>query len=108
METRSFAGRAFRCIVSAAIILSLTGCFGTFGKAAVKTKSETEIAVAEIKAEWLKRCEGLAGTMPENQTGNLLQDYADMASAFAQCIERHKALADYIEPVMKKERARSP
>lgn len=108
METRSLFGRAFRCVFSAAIILALSGCSWTLGSSAVRTKSETEIAVSEIKLEWLKRCEGLAGPMPDNQTGNLLQDYADLASALAVCQERHKAIADYIEPVVKKERARSP
>lgn len=67
-------------------------------------KSETEIAVAAIKAEWLKPCEGLLTPTPENAVGNLLQDYADMAAALAECRARQNDLVEYLSPVVKKER----
>jgi len=95
------ACRLFVCTVVSVV----TGC-ATVPPVA-RFKSETELAVAATKTEWLKRCEipgSLAGGMPDNNVGSLLQDYADMTSAFAECRLRYNSLIDYIEPIVKKER----
>lgn len=84
----------------------LSGCMHT--DKLIRTKSETELAVAAVNTEWLKPCEGLAGDTPDNEVGNLLQDYADLAAAYAACDARHKSLSDYLGPIVKKERGGAP
>ena len=88
--------------VSAAV---LVGCGTAPPATTVKTKSETEIAVESIDREWLKEC-SFDAPMPENSTGDLLQDYADMAAAFAVCKTRHNELVWMLGPIVKKERER--
>ena len=103
MDESQGARRAACCIFATAVML-LAGCSTTSVKTNVKFKSETEIAVAAIKNEWLTLCEGPQGAVPENSTGALLQDYSDVAAAFAVCKERNKALIMYLRPIVKKER----
>jgi len=105
MEKGQTACRPFASVGIAAIIAVLVGCAHNEVRPEIKFKSETEVAVANIKMDWLKRCEGLPAAMPANEVGSLLQDYADMAKALAECIQRHTTLADYLEIVVQKERA---
>ena len=79
MDEVKSAGRATRCVL-AAVATILGGCNTTTVRTDVKFKSETEIAVAAIKNEWLTLCEGPQGAMPENGIGSLLQDYSDVAA----------------------------
>lgn len=104
METSKRFSKVFHFAGYAAIIAILAGC--GHSKPLLRTKSETEIAVSAIKAEWLKLCEAPAGGDPENQVGALLQDYADVAEALAICIKRHNDLVGYLKPVIKKEQAK--
>lgn len=71
------------------------------------TKSETEIAVESVRSGLLVRCDGPSGPAPTNETGNLLLDYVEIAGLLAQCIERHDALVDVIEPIVQEEKART-
>lgn len=103
MDESPSAGRTARCIFAAAVML-LASCSTTSVKTGVEFKSETEIAVAAIKNEWLTLCEGPQGPVPENGVGALLQDYTDIAAAFAVCKERNKSLIMYLRPIVKKER----
>jgi hypothetical protein len=96
----SFAARVC-CFTVVAFLL--TGCFGTTSPVKIRIKSETELAVAAIKTEWLIRCKFLASA-PPNEVGALLQDYADMATAFAECQQRQNSFIEYMEPIVKKER----
>lgn len=70
------------------------------------TKSESELALEQVKAEWLVKCRGLESPMPENDIGKLLADYNDLAGVSATCMERHNSFVDYIGPVILKEKAR--
>ncbi len=91
-------------IVLALVVVFFTGCATLQTSDAVRTKSETELAVAAVKKEWLIPCEGLAAVVPTNDIGTLLQDYADMATAFATCQKLHKSFVDYMAPIVQKER----
>lgn len=62
---------------------------------------EFRIALRQIKAEHLAKCERLDET-PENSTGDLLQDFANLASISAACRARHDTLVDYLGPVVEK------
>ena len=62
---------------------------------------EFRIALRQIKAEHMAKCEGL-GETPENSTGDLLQDFANLASISAACRARHDTLVDYLGPVVEK------
>lgn len=99
---------AFRAACIAMILGALSGCFASFRQppAVVVTKSETEIAVEAIKDEWLVACPGVTGPMPTNTTGNLLQDYNNVAAAGGECMARHNNLVDYLRPFVAKEKAR--
>lgn len=88
------------------MMLALVGCPATIRTVPKVTKSETEIATEQIKAEWLKPCDELAAQSPENQTGNLLLDYVDLSSIAAVCKARHNSLVEYLAPVVLKEKAR--
>lgn len=90
--------------MAVASVVVLVGC-GTVAVQPIKTKSETEVAVESIDREWLKEC-GFNVAMPANSTGNLLQDYTDMAAAFAVCMVRHNELVRMLGPIVKKERER--
>jgi hypothetical protein len=85
--------------------MAIAGC-ATNEPAKIRTKSETEIAVAAIKLEWLKSCEHQAVSTPDNQVGVLLQDYVDTAEAFAICMKRHNDFVGFIRPIVEKERAK--
>lgn len=109
MEKGTSAGKLFRCVGSALIIaFMLAGCQSTKILNAIKMKSETEIAVSSIKLEWLKKCDGLEGPMPENQIGALLQDNALLSAALAVCIARHNSFVEYMKPIVEKERGATP
>lgn len=82
-------------------MVSLAGCFTTIPQ--IRTKSETEIAVAAIKSEWLKPCTAPVESEPSNTVGGLLQDYLETAEAFAICMKRHNDFVGYIKPVIVKE-----
>lgn len=87
--------------------MTLAGC-GLFRKkteAPYQPKSETELAIGQIKAEMMKRCEGV-GPTPQNSVGGLLQDHADISAVAAECITRHNSLVDYLEPIVKKEQSK--
>lgn len=83
--------------------MSLAGCV-TPAKDKVRTKSETEIAVSAIRAEWLTDCVFEQTPEQENQVGGLLQDYVDMAEALALCMKRHNDFVGYMRPIVQKER----
>lgn len=70
----------------------------------IRAKSETELAVSAVNAEWLVECEGPVDPMLDNNIGNLLQDYANMAEMFAVCQARHRKLIEYLVPIVNKER----
>lgn len=95
--------RRTACGILSAVAIFAGGCT-TPPQTGVKFKSETEIAVGAIRNDWLALCEGPQGSMPENGVGLLLQDYADLAAAFAVCKERNKSLVMYLRPIVKKER----
>jgi hypothetical protein len=67
------------------------------------TKSETEIAVSQIKAEMLLKCEGF-GPERVNTVGSFALDFADAAAGWATCITRHNGLVDYLKPIVEKEK----
>lgn len=92
------------------ITLMLTGCGWPPKKPEppVQTKSQTELAVQEIKGEWLKTCDGLAEVPPGNSTGNLLLDYTDAVALLGICLARHNSLIEYLAPVVARERNASP
>ena len=100
-QIHSRAGAA--ALVSA---LFLVGC--GHDKPLIRTKSETEIAVAAIKSEWLKTCSPPVEDETGNQIGALLKDYVDTAEALAICIKRHNDFVGYIKPIVEKERAGKP
>jgi hypothetical protein len=105
METRTFNGKRFTCFCAFAIILMLAACRTTPKvEDPIRTKSATELGVAEIKLEWLIPCKGLETPQPENEIGALLQDYADLAKVAAECALRHNSLLEYLGPIVKKER----
>ena len=104
MEKRTRAGGYFSRLVICSIIAALlAGCTTVKTQDSVKIKSETEIAVSELKLEWLTECEGLGG-VAENEVGALLQDFVDLSALFAVCQARHKDLVQYLVPIVKKER----
>jgi hypothetical protein len=107
METRTRLSGCAR-IGSCAIIAALTvGCrtAPVQPQQQIRVKSETELAVAAIDREWLKRCEYLRGPMPENEVGALLQEHAAVTlPALAECMKRHNSLVEYLIPVVEKER----
>jgi hypothetical protein len=110
METRkSVSDSGCARVGSYAIIAVLmSGCFHTAPvkpTEPIRVKSETELAVAAIDREWLKRCEGLKGPMPANEVGALLQEHAaSTLPALAECMKRHNSLVEYLIPVVEKER----
>lgn len=109
METSTSLGRAFsRLFTLAVIAATLAGCAATKVGDSIRFKSETELGVSAIRLEWLKRCEGLTSPMPTNDTGNLLQDYADMAGALRLCMDRHNSFVEYLTPIVKKEQEGNP
>lgn len=90
-----------------AVTALLAGCpWPLQPQAKITTRTETELAVIEVKDEWLKPCAGLAPAMPENNTGNLLLDYNDLSGVAATCIARHNSFIEYMAPVVAKEKAR--
>jgi len=109
-STRPFS-RATRAICALAIVVLLPGCMTTCSQPVqppptVVTKSGTELAVEQIKSEWLVRCAGLETSMPANDIGSLLNDYNDLAGVSATCLERHNSFVDYMKPIVEKEKAR--
>lgn len=99
--------RLFWAVVISAVtaaLFMLSGCATLQTSDSIRTKSETELAVSAIRSEWMTHCEGVAGDMPVNETGGLLQDYADVAAAFAVCRERHNSLVEHLKPIVQKER----
>jgi hypothetical protein len=95
-------GRLLPAIIAS--VVAMTGCGSTPPQ--INTKTETEIAVANVKSEWLKACEGVMTPMPGNEIGLLLQDHAGISALLAECIARHNDFADYMRPVVEKERGR--
>lgn len=83
--------------------LSLVGCTSAPKGATVKTRTEAEIAIAEVREEWLKKCEFVV-TERGNSIGELLKDYTDAAAALAECTARHNDFVDYIGPIVRKAR----
>jgi hypothetical protein len=70
----------------------------------VKTKTELETAIENVKDEWLKPCEPLQ-PLPENPTvGALLDDAAGALLDAAMCAARHNSLVDYITPIVRKQK----
>lgn len=93
--------RVLACIYAA---LALGGCGHLQVSGTVRTKSETEIAVEQIRDEWLKVCETLKTPMPTNSVENLQRDYTDLAAALAVCISRQTDFVNYMKPFVQKER----
>lgn len=98
------ASKRARPAVGAVILAALlaVGCSTTVPT--VKTKSETEIAVSEIPADWLLGCDKISDSAPDNEVGELLLDYTELAKAYATSCTRYKNLSDYLKEVVKKER----
>ena len=90
-----------------AAFLLLAGCFG---REAAEPVAEAELIVAlkNTKAEWLKPCDGMPPELPENQTGNLLEDFNTATSLGAECKLRHSNLVDYIAPLIERAKVTSP
>ena len=63
--------------------------------------NEYQIALKQVKDEWLKDCEGL-GDRPGNATGDLLQDFADAAALGGECRARHNSAVQYLRPLVEK------
>jgi len=78
-------------------------CFALMGASCQPQKSTDEfrIALRQLKEEQIQKCTGL-GEAPENSTGDLLQDYADLAQVAATCKIRHNTLIDYLKPLVEK------
>jgi hypothetical protein len=106
MEKSTLSRRiVFACAL--AVTALLAGCpWPLQPEARITTRTETELAVIEVKDEWLRPCAGLSPTMPENNTGNLLLDYNDLSGVSAVCAARHNTLIEYLAPVVAKEKAR--
>lgn len=102
MATCKSPGRArgLRCLISV-IAVMMSAC--ETAPPRVVTKTETEIAVAAVKDEWLKECEGLVG-VPSNSIENLLVDYTDLSSVAAICFARQRDFVQYMAPIVKKAR----
>lgn len=99
--------RTAACLTAAiAAIIALSGCGSRPKVAQIPVKSETELAVENVKSEWLIKCEGVQGPAPQNNVGNLLEDYNRVVTALALCMARQHETVDYLEPVVKKERAK--
>ena len=102
METRTRI-----CLAAAvAACFALTGCPGRGHIPTIPTKSETEIAVEQITAEWLAPCERMALGVPDNSVGNLLHDFNSAAGLLTECVTRQRSLVEYLAPVVVKEKAR--
>lgn len=93
-----------RFAVAFAVAL-LVGCTSAPKGAMVKTKTEAEVALAEVREEWLKKCEPVI-VERGNSIGDLLKDYADASAALAECMARHNDFVEYIGPLVRKERKR--
>jgi len=100
--------RLFSVLAITLIAVILPGCAALKPGESIRFKSETELGVSAIRLEWLKQCEGPGGTMPTNDIGSLLQDYADLATAFRLCANRHNSFIEYMEPIVKKEQEGNP
>lgn len=104
MDARTFVGsRPGSLCLSAVIFAMMAGC-ETAPVTGIKTQTEVEIAVAAVKDEWLKECEGLPALTPGNEVGNLLEEYTDVAGLLATCIARHNDSVRYIKPIVQKAR----
>ena len=94
---------------AAASFLVLLTCGGCATKVltpdAIRVKTETEVAIAAIQAEWLQKCT-LEKAAISNSVGALLQDYVDLAEQFAVCSARHNELVMYLSPVVRREKAK--
>lgn len=66
--------------------------------------NEYQIALKQIPEEYLKQCESL-GPPPENQVGNLLQDFNDLSAVSAPCRALHNELVQYLTPLIQKAKA---
>lgn len=100
MEARKGYGFTRAC-VSAFCAIALVGC-GHDGPL-IATQSETDIAISQIKDEWLTKCAGL-GPEKDNNIGNLLQEYGELAALLAVCMKRHNDFVDYLAPVVAKQK----
>ncbi len=83
------------------LALLLAGC-GTHQAPA--EPNEYQIALKQVKEEWMKDCQGL-GDRPGNATGDLLQDFADAAALAGECKARHNSAMQYLRPVVEKAKA---
>lgn len=96
-----FAGR-IRCL-SALIAAIMAGC-ANCPVAGFQSLTEVEIAVLELRQEWLKECEGVAPVAPDNSTGSLLEDYVEVSEKLAQCMTMQRGLSGYMAQVYEKAR----
>lgn len=87
-----------------ALVVLFAGC-ATKPAPAVRTKSQTEVAVSELPADWLQGCDKIEAGGSRNEVGELLLDYTALAEAYAASCNRYKTLSDYLKEVVKKERA---
>lgn len=69
-----------------------------------KEPNEYLIALKGVSEEQMTPCGGL-GEAPENQVGNLLQDFNDLSAACAPCRARHNSLVEYLRPLIEKAKA---
>lgn len=97
--TRRFSG-SVRSFIPL-ILAIMAGC-ETCPVPGYEPLTETEIAVLELKQEWLKECDGVTPTAPANNAGNLLEDYTDVSEALARCMTQQRGLAEYARKVHQK------
>lgn len=94
--------------IAALMLLSSCGTKVSIQQPAVKTQTATELAVAAIRDDWLKKCEGLPpGPPPENNVGGLLEDYNQVAAVAATCMALQHSLVDYLAPLVAKEKGKT-
>jgi hypothetical protein len=88
------------------IVFALSGCALFRTNPGVAVKTELEIAVDQIKPEWLKRCPPLPPPPNTNSVGSLLEDAAMVVPLAAECAARHNSFVDYFAPVVNKHRSK--
>ena len=82
------------------VLATLAGC----GSRAFQP-NEYMIALAQVKDEHLRECQGLPQEMPEAKVYGLHQDFNILATVAAQCRTRHNNAVEYLKPIVAKARS---
>jgi len=85
-------------------VFALTACNHMPTNPGVTVKSKLDIAVDQIKPEWLKRCPPLPPPPTTNSIGALLEDASNVLPLAAECAARHNSFVDYFAPVVNEHR----